>query len=80
MAAYTPQYKLHIAKEAIQAKTYTETSKKYGIETKRVKEWASAYQKYGDLAFEEDGPRRYSETRIHDLEKELEDLKEENEI
>jgi len=80
MAQYTSQFKLQIAKEALKAKTYIEVSKKYGVHNSQVKRWTDAYVKYGDLAFEEDGPQRYQEQKIHDLERELAELREENEI
>ena len=80
MAQYTSQFKLQIAKEALKARTYTEVTRKYGISKSQVKCWADAYAQYGDLAFEKDGPQRYQEQKIRDLERELEELREENEI
>ena len=80
MAQYTSQFKLQIAKEASKAKTYAEISRKYGVNNSQVKRWTDDYMKYGELAFEEDGPQRYQEQKIRDLERELEELREENEI
>lgn len=80
MAQYTSQFKLQIAKEALKAQTYTEITRKYGMHASQVKRWTDAYVKYGELAFEEDGPQRYQEQKIRDLEKELAELREENEI
>lgn len=80
MAQYTSQFKLQIAKEAMKAKTYAEITKKYGINRSQIKRWTDAYVKYGEFAFEEEGPQRYQEKKIHDLERELAELREENEI
>lgn len=80
MASYTSQFKRQIAKEALRVRTYAEVGKKYGIPTKRVKEWANAYSEYGDLAFEEGGPEKFREQQIRDLKKRVADLEEENEI
>lgn len=80
MAHYTSQFMLQIAKEAVKAKTYSEISKKYGIASSLVKKWASEYSKYGALAFEENGPQRFQDQKIRDLEKQLAELQEENEI
>lgn len=80
MAQYTSQFKLQIAKEALKAKTYTEITRKYGVSQNQLKRWTDDYAKYGDLAFEEDGPQRYQEQKIRDLERELAELREENEI
>lgn len=80
MAQYTSQFKIQVAKETLKAKTYSEICKKYGLDHSKVKQWANDYEKYGDLAFEENGPQRYQDQRIRDLERQLADLKEENEI
>ena len=77
---YTPQFMLMVAKEADKARTYQEISRKYEIDHRTVKEWIAAYSKYGDLAFEPGGPERFKDQRIAQLEKEIADLKEENEI
>lgn len=77
---YTPQFMLKVAKDAVNARTYKEISRKYEIESGTVKEWVKAYNQYGDLAFEPDGPERFKDRRIAELEKEIADLKEENEI
>lgn len=77
---YTPQFMLTVAREAEKAKTYAEVSRKYGVYSSTVKEWVTAYRQYGDLAFEPGGPERFKDQRIAQLEKEIADLKEENEI
>ena len=55
MSKYTAQFMTQVAKEAQQARTYAEVSRKYGIERKYVKSWAEKYTKYGELAFVENG-------------------------
>lgn len=80
MTQYTSEFKKKIAKEAMDAKTYTEISRKYGVHIKQVKNWLDDYLKYGDFAFQEDGPKRFQEQKIRDLERELAELREENEI
>ena len=80
MSQYTSQFKIQIAKEVLKAKTYSEISKKYGIKGSNLKKWADEYEKYGDFAFEENGPQKFQEQRIHELERQISELKEENEI
>jgi len=80
MGQYTSQFKIQVAKECLNAKTYAEVAKKYGVDRNRVKEWSDAYSKYGDLAFEDNGPQKFQEQRIRDLERQLAELQEENEI
>ena len=77
---YTPQFMLMVTKEAAKAKTYAEISRKYEISSSTIKEWLAAYNEYGELAFEPRGPERFKDLRIAQLEKEIADLKEENEI
>ena len=77
---YTPQFMLMVAKDATNAKTYTEISRKYELDRGTVKEWASAYNQYGELAFEPGGPERFKDQKIAQLEKEIAELKEENAI
>lgn len=80
MAQYTSQFKIQVAKEASTARTYAAISKKYGVGTDLVKKWSTEYSKYGDLAFEENGPQKFQEQRIRNLERQLAELQEENDI
>ena len=80
MAQYTSQFKIQVAKEASTARTYAAISKKYGVSADLVKKWSNEYSKYGDLAFEDNGPQKFQEQRIRDLERQLAELQEENEI
>lgn len=80
MAQYTSQFKIQVAKEASTARTYAAISKKYGVGADLVKKWSNEYSKYGDLAFEDNGPQKFQEQRIRDLERQLAELQEENEI
>lgn len=77
---YTPQFMLLVAKEANQAKTYAEVARKYELDIRTIKEWVASYRQYGDLAFEPGGPEKFKDQKIAQLEKEIADLKEENEI
>ena len=79
-ARYTPQFMLMVAKDAANAKTYKEIARKYELDSSTVKGWISAYNQYGELAFEPGGPERFKDQKIAQLEKEIEELKEENEI
>lgn len=80
MSQYTSQFKIQVAKEVLKSKTYAEIAKKYGIDRSHLKKWADDYEKYGDLAFEENGPQKFQEQRIRDLERQLAELQEENDI
>ena len=77
---YTPQFMLMVAKDAANAKTYKEIARKYELDSSTVKGWISAYNQYGELAFEPGGPERFKDQKIAQLEKEIEELKEENEF
>lgn len=80
MAQYTSQFKKQVVKEVLKARTYTEIARKYGIDSGHLKKWTTEYEKYGELAFEENGPQKYQEQKIRDLERQLAELHEENEI
>lgn len=80
MGSYTSQFKQQVAKNGLKAKTYSETSRKYGVPVSRVKEWLALYSKYGNLAFEEDGTETFKEQCIRELERQVADLEEENEF
>ena len=80
MSQYTSQFKTEVAKAALKSKTYAEVSKKYGVDRTNVKKWADSYEKYGALAFEENGPEIFQQQKIRDLEHQIAELQEENEI
>lgn len=80
MAQYTSQFKMQVAKEASTAKTYAAISKKYGVGTDLVKRWSTEYSKFGELAFEENGPQKFQEQKIRDLQRKVAELQEENDI
>lgn len=80
MTQYNSEFKLVVAKEAMHAKTYKEVGEKYGIPAENVRGWMRAYKKYGDLAFEKDGPQQHEEQRVKELERRVLDLEEENAI
>ena len=80
MSQYTSQFKTEVAKATLKSKTYAEVSKKYGVGRTNVKKWADSYEKYGALAFEENGPEIFQQQKIRDLERQIAELQEENEI
>ena len=76
MESYNPEFKLLVAKKAMEARTFAEVAREYDVSICNVKRWMLDYKKYGDVAFEKDGP----EIRIRELQKQIADLEEENEI
>jgi len=80
MTQYNSEFKLLVAQKAQKARTYAEVGREYGVNVSNVKTWAKEYKQYGELAFEEDGPKKFEEQRIRALEKRVEELEEENEI
>lgn len=71
MTSYTSQFKQQVAKNGLKTKTYSETSRKYGVPVSRVKERLALYSKYGNLAFEEYRPEAFKEQRICELERQV---------
>ena len=80
MAKYTEQFMIQVAKAGLEARTYTEVAKQYGVESSTVKAWINKYRRYGDLAFEPGGPEKCKDREIAELKRKLADLEEENEI
>ena len=76
MSKYNSEFKLLVAKKAIESRTYSEVAREYEISVCNVKRWMQEYKRYGDLAFEDGGP----EQRVRDMEKRIADLEEENDI
>ncbi len=78
---YEKEFKLKICKE-IKAKqtTVTEVSNEYGISRPIVSRWVSEYNRYGNKAFSGKGNKLPDKAKMYALEKEIERLKEENEI
>ena len=77
---YTKEFKMLIAKRAMKAKTYSEVGREYGVSVKQIKNWSELYRKYGELAFDKEGPEIHTKQRIREMEKYISDLEEENEI
>lgn len=77
---YTVEFKKQVAKAGLKAKTYSEVGKNYGVSSSLVKKWTNELRTYGDYAFIDGGVEKYNEMRLLQLEKEVQDLREENEI
>jgi transposase len=76
MEQFNSEFKLLVAKKAMEARTFAEVAREYDVSVCNVKRWMLDYKKFGDTAFEKDGP----ELRIRDLERQIADLEEENAI
>ena len=74
--SYNPEFKLLVAKKAMESRTFAEVAREYDVGALQVKRWMQEYKLYGDTAFEKDG----AELRIRELQRQIADLKEENEI
>jgi len=74
--SYNSEFKLLVAKKAMESRTYAEVAKEYDVSLSNVKNWMKAYKLYGDTAFEKD----CAELRIRELQRQIADLEEENAI
>ena len=79
---YTNDFKLHVckAKEQNPTKTYKQIGAEYGINGSTVSDWYRKYRLYGDNAFDPEARRLENEKELLRLMKEVDDLREENEI
>ncbi len=78
---YDRGFKLNICKKINKKEvTVTEIANEYGISRPVISRWVSEYNRYGNKAFSGKGNRLPDKARLYALEKELEQLKEENEI
>ena len=80
MTKYTEQFMIQVAKAGLNARTYSEVAKQYGLNVDTVRSWINKYRRYGDLAFEPEGPEKCKDKEIAELKKKVADLEEENEI
>lgn len=80
MSHYTEQFMIQVSKAGLEARTYAEVAKQYGLDKSTVTRWINKYRKYGDLAFEPDGPEKSKDKEIAELKRKVADLEEENEI
>lgn len=79
---YDAPFKLHICKmkDEHPEKTYKQLGAEYGVNATTISGWYRLYRLYGENAFDPDALRLENEKRMLTLMKEIDDLKEENEI
>jgi transposase len=77
---YTKEFKMELVKKAPQYRTYLELAKEYGIESHTLRKWCEQYRRYGEHAFDKDGPIMAELEDLKRLQKKIEDLEEENAI
>lgn len=80
MAMYTEQFMIQVAKAGLEARTYAEVAKQYGVSREIVRKWTKLYGQYGELAFEKNGIEKSKDKEIAELKRKVADLEEENEI
>jgi len=76
MANFNPEFKRLVAQKAMEARTFAEVAREYEVSICNVKRWMQEYKRYGDFAFDEDGP----ELHTRELQRRIKDLEEENAI
>ena len=79
-AMYTEQFMIQVAKAGLEARTYAEVAKQYGVSKEFVRKWTKLYGKYGELAFEKNGIEKCKDNEIAELKRKVADLEEVNEI
>ena len=79
---YTSDFKLHVCKvkQEHPEKTFKQVGAEYGIAGATVSDWYRKYQLYGDNAFDPEAQRLANEKELLRLMKEVDDLREENDI
>ena len=79
---FTSDFKLHVckAKEQNPDKTFKQIGAEYGVGGTTVSDWYRKYRLYGDNAFDPEARRLENEKEMLRLMKEVDDLREENEI
>ena len=80
---YTAEFKKHVVAEALQQPDKHDwplVAKKYGVRSTTLREWIKLYEEYGEAGFTVKTRNQAERERIKELEKEIVELKEENEI
>ena len=79
---YDIPFKLHICKvkEEHPEKTFKQVGAEYGVNSSTVSQWYREYRLYGENAFDPEAQRLANEKELLRLMKEIDDLREENEI
>jgi len=80
---YSNEFKEELVKKLLdpkEKKTMQQLGMEYGVSPSALGDWRTQYLKYGAEGFSPQGRRTHGEKRVRELEKELEELREENEI
>jgi transposase len=78
---YSKEFKIKVCKEIVAGLTTVgKLAKEYSISRPIVSRWLAEYQRYQDQAFSGQGNRLPDQAKIYSLEKQVEELKMENEI
>ena len=79
---YDASFKLHVCKTKDEhpEKSYKQVGAEYGIGGSTVSKWYRRYRLYGENAFDPDALKLENEKKMLAMMKEIDDLKEENEI
>jgi len=79
---YDAQFKLHVCKmkDEHPEKTFKQLGAEYSIGFQTVSRWYRQYRLYGENAFDPEALRLQNEKQLLSLMKEVDDLREENEI
>lgn len=80
---YSPEFKMKVVQEAqalSKPRDKVQLAEKYGISISALRVWTKLYEEYGGIAFDKKEKEELEKRRIEDLEKQIAELKEENEI
>jgi len=80
---FTDEFKEELVKKTLdhkEKKSMQQIAIEYGVSPSALGKWRAQYLKYGVEGFSPRGRRTHEENRTRELEKELEELREENEI
>ena len=78
---YEKEFKIEVCKKILnEESTVGETAKEYSISRPIISLWVAEYRRYKDRAFSGKGNRLPGKAKIYALEKQVEQLKMENEV